>query len=71
MLHLLVGIDTEGDNQWDPRAREHPTFDNIYALPTLHALFARHRVRPTYLITYPVAGTSGLPICRTFGAGRP
>ena len=55
MLHLLVGIDTEGDNQWDPRARENPTFDNIYALPKLHALFARHRVRPTYLITYPVA----------------
>jgi peptidoglycan/xylan/chitin deacetylase (PgdA/CDA1 family) len=55
MLYLLVGIDTEGDNQWDYRAREHPTFDNIYALPKLHALFARHRVRPTYLITYPVA----------------
>jgi peptidoglycan/xylan/chitin deacetylase (PgdA/CDA1 family) len=55
MLYLLVGIDTEGDNQWDARARENPTFDNIYALPALHALFARHRVRPTYLITYPVA----------------
>jgi hypothetical protein len=55
MLHLLVGIDTEGDNQWERRARESPTFENIYALPRLHALFARHRVRPTYLITYPVA----------------
>jgi hypothetical protein len=55
MLHLLVGIDTEGDNQWERRARENPTFENIYALPRLHALFARHRVRPTYLITYPVA----------------
>jgi peptidoglycan/xylan/chitin deacetylase (PgdA/CDA1 family) len=55
MLHLLVGIDTEGDNQWDVGARLHQTFENIYALPDLHALFARHRVRPTYLITYPVA----------------
>ena len=55
MLHLLVGIDTEGDNQWDAAARERPTFENIYALPRLHALFARHGVRPTYVITHPVA----------------
>ena len=55
MLHLLVGIDTEGDNQWDAGARLHQTFENIYALPDLHELFLRRRVRPTYLITYPVA----------------
>jgi peptidoglycan/xylan/chitin deacetylase (PgdA/CDA1 family) len=54
-MNLLVGIDTEGDNQWDAAARANQTFDNIYALPRLHALFARHGVRPTYVITYPVA----------------
>jgi hypothetical protein len=54
-MHLLVGIDTEGDNQWDPAARAHQTFENIYALRVLHALLARHGARPTYLITYPVA----------------
>jgi hypothetical protein len=54
-MHLLIGIDTEGDNQWDPAARANQTFENIYALPRLHALFARHGARPTYLITYPVA----------------
>jgi peptidoglycan/xylan/chitin deacetylase (PgdA/CDA1 family) len=54
-MHLLVGIDTEGDNQWDAAARANQTFDNLYALPRLHALFARHGVRPTYVITYPVA----------------
>jgi hypothetical protein len=54
-LHLLVGIDTEGDNQWDAAARADQRFENIYALPRLHALFARHGVRPTYVITYPVA----------------
>jgi hypothetical protein len=54
-MHLLVGIDTEGDNQWDAAARENQRFENIYALPRLHALFARHGVRPTYVITYPVA----------------
>jgi len=54
-MHLLVGIDTEGDNQWDAAARADQRFENIYALPRLHALFARHGVRPTYLITHPVA----------------
>ncbi len=53
-LQLLVGIDTEGDNQWDTGAREHPAFENIYALDRLHARFARLGVRPTYLVTYPV-----------------
>ena len=55
MLSLLVGIDTEGDNQWDAAARANQMFENIYALPRLHALFARHGVRPTYVITHPVA----------------
>jgi hypothetical protein len=55
MPHLLVGIDTEGDNQWSAGARANQTFENIYALGTLHALFARHGVRPTYVITHPVA----------------
>lgn len=52
---LLVGIDTESDNQWDAAARARPTFGNLYALPTLHGLLRRHGARPTYLITYPVA----------------
>jgi peptidoglycan/xylan/chitin deacetylase (PgdA/CDA1 family) len=55
MLSLLVGIDTESDNQWDAAARARPTFENLYALPQLHALFRRHGVRPTYVITWPVA----------------
>ncbi|MDQ3348695.1 MAG: polysaccharide deacetylase family protein [Acidobacteriota bacterium] len=54
-MNLLVGIDTEGDNQWDGAARANQTFENLYALPRLHALFARHGVRPTYVVTYPVA----------------
>ena len=52
---LLVGIDTEGDNQWDLRARQEQSFDNIHALPRLHALLERHGVRPTYVVTWPVA----------------
>ena len=55
MLYLLVGIDTEGDNQWSAAARRDQRFENIYALPALHDMFQRHRARPTYLITHPVA----------------
>jgi hypothetical protein len=54
MLHLLVGIDTEGDNQWDAASRVNQTFRNIYALPALHARFVSRNVRPTYLVTHPV-----------------
>jgi hypothetical protein len=52
---LVVGIDTEGDNQWDVRARRQQTFENIYGLIRLHEFFERHDVRPTYFVTYPVA----------------
>ncbi len=54
-MHLLVGIDTEGDNQWDAAARLNQRFENIHALPRLHALLTKHGVRPTYVVTYPVA----------------
>lgn len=54
MLLLLVGIDTESDNQWDAHARAHPTFQNIYALPRLHELLVADGARPTYVVTYPV-----------------
>ncbi len=55
MISLLVGIDTEGDNQWSAEARRNQAFENLYALPALHARFQKHGVRPTYLITWPVA----------------
>jgi hypothetical protein len=54
-VFLLAGIDTESDNQWDLEARASPTFENIYALPQLHGRFERFGVRPTYLVTHPVA----------------
>ena len=69
-MHLLVGIDTEGDNQWDAAARANQTFENIYALPRLHALFARHGVRPTYVITHPVATDRAVRRGAAAAAGR-
>jgi hypothetical protein len=52
---LLVAIDTEGDNQWDREARRNQTFSNTRELERLHDVFARFGVRPTYVVTYPVA----------------
>lgn len=52
---LLVAIDTEGDNQWSAEARRHQTFRNTRELDRLHDFFARHDVRPTYVVTHPVA----------------
>ena len=52
---LLVAIDTEGDNQWSAEARRNQTFANVHALGKLHEFFERHRVRPTYVVTHPVA----------------
>jgi peptidoglycan/xylan/chitin deacetylase (PgdA/CDA1 family) len=52
---LLVAIDTESDNQWDVEARRRPAFANVHALGRLHDFFARHGVRPTYVVTWPVA----------------
>ena len=52
---LLVAIDTEGDNQWEASARRDQRFENLYALGRLHEFFERHQVRPTYVITHPVA----------------
>src|SRR5262245_14253326 len=69
-MNLLVGIDTEGDNQWDAAARANQRFENIYALPRLHALFARHGVRPTYVITHPVAtDPRSIDVLRALAAG--
>lgn len=52
---LLVAIDTEGDNQWDLEARRRPTYANVHALDRLHDFFVAHGVRPTYVVTWPVA----------------
>ena len=55
---LLVGIDTEGDNQWSASARRDQRFENIYALERLHDFFSTFGIRPTYLVTYPVVRDS-------------
>ena len=55
MTRVLLGVDTEADNQWDAAARENPTMRNIAELPRLQSLCDEYGVRPTYVVTYEVA----------------
>jgi hypothetical protein len=55
MTRILLGVDTEADNQWDAEAREHLTVRNILELRRLQNLCDEYGVRPTYLLTYEVA----------------
>jgi peptidoglycan/xylan/chitin deacetylase (PgdA/CDA1 family) len=53
-MKLIVTIDTEEDNWGDYRPDGH-TLRNIERVPELQQLFDEFAVRPTYLISYPVA----------------
>lgn len=53
-MKLIITIDTEEDNWGDYTPTGH-TLENIEYIPRLQELFDRYDVKPTYLITYPVA----------------
>ena len=52
-MHLAITIDTEEDNWSDYYSK--PVLSNISKIPELQKMFDRYEVKPTYLITYPVA----------------
>ena len=52
---VLVGIDTEADDQWSARGRQEMGVRNAERLPALQALFDELGVRPTYVVTYEMA----------------
>lgn len=53
-MQLVITIDTEED-EWGAYARPKYSLENIKRLPLLQAVFNRYGVRPTYLVSYPVA----------------
>ncbi len=55
MTFVLLGVDTEADNQWEAEARRNITVKNVHELPRLQELCDRYDVRPTYLITHEMA----------------
>ena len=52
---VLVGIDTEGDDQWSAEGRKRLEVRNAARLPALQALFEDCGVRPTYVVTHEMA----------------
>jgi len=52
---LLVGIDTEADDQWSEKGRRELRVDNAARLPALQSLFEEFGARPTYLVTHEMA----------------
>ncbi len=52
---VLVGIDTEADDQWSARGRQEMGVANAARLPALQALFEEFGVRPTYVVTWEMA----------------
>ncbi len=56
-MYLTITIDTEEDN-WGEFVRPAYTVENLTRLPRLQAIFDRWGVRPTYLVTHPVATSS-------------
>jgi hypothetical protein len=52
---VLVGIDTEADDQWSAKGRVQNEVTNAARLPALQKLFDEFQVRPTYLVTHEMA----------------
>jgi len=53
-MHLVVTIDTEEDN-WGDYTNTSFGIENIRRIPSLQKTFDEYNIRPTYLVTYPVA----------------
>lgn len=70
-MRLIITIDTEEDG-WDSYTTLSSSVRNIERLPLLQELFDNFGVKPTYLITYPVASDHGsVAILKAIhGAGR-
>jgi hypothetical protein len=52
---VLVGIDTEADDQWSAEGRRRLSVRNALRLPALQALCDRFGIRPSYLVTHEMA----------------
>jgi len=65
---LLVGVDTEADDQWSRVGRRELKVTNAEKLPALQSLFEAFGVRPTYLVTHEMATRpESAPILKELG----
>jgi len=66
---VLVGVDTEADDQWSAAGRQALSVRNAERLPALQALFDGLGVRPTYLVTHEMATREeSAPVLRELAA---
>ncbi len=67
---ILIGIDTEADDQWSRRGREANSVENARRLPALQKLFEEHGARPSYVVTWEMATRpESQPILRELASG--
>jgi hypothetical protein len=67
---VLLGLDTEADDQWSARGRASMSVRNAERLPALQALCAGFGVRPSYLVTHEMAtGDDSAPVLRALHEG--
>ncbi len=52
---LLIGVDTEADDQWTLEGRKRLSVQNVERLPRLQGICDRYGVRPSYLVTHEMA----------------
>ncbi len=52
---ILMGVDTEADDQWTAAGREASAVHNATRLPALQTLCEEFGVRPSYLVTHEMA----------------
>jgi hypothetical protein len=67
-MRLIITIDTEGDNQWDPSLPD--SVENVRFIPRFQDLCERYQFPPTYLCTHDVAAAEHfdevlLPLSKT------
>src|SRR5262249_46255785 len=69
---VLVGVDTEADDQWTLAGRKRLEVRNAERLPGLQALFESLGVRPSYLVTHEMAtDKASAPVLRALAkSGR-
>lgn len=71
-MKVLVGIDTEADDQWSEQGRRAMEVRNAERLPDLQRLFEGFGVRPSYVVTWEMAtrDSSAAVLRELAGGGR-
>lgn len=61
---IIITIDTESDNLWDPDLRKNPRFTNISGLARLQRSFDKFGAKPTYLVSFSVAKSDPVSVLK-------